>query len=59
MTDKIIGKKSRGRQRLKFMNQMKAATNCAKTTEVFKRLREWSPMSDDMARKEEVVNFFN
>ena len=59
MTEKIIGKKSRGRQRLKFMDQMKAATNCAKTTEVFKRLREWSLMSDDMARKEEVVNFLN
>ena len=40
MTGKIIEKKSRCRERLKFMDQMKAATNCATTTEVFKRLRE-------------------
>ena len=35
------------------MNQMKAATNCATTTEVYKRRENWSPMSDDMARKKE------
>ena len=50
MTGKIIDKKSRGRQILIFKDQMKAATNCATTTDVFKRLRErerenWLSMS--------------